>query len=582
LLRAYSVDSEAGGNDTLRGGEGDDILFGGAGDDRIDGGAGRDLIFGDNAWLERKADESNPRYRALSGSQIYGAAGEALVTGEWQQQPGATPAWASLGIELLPEGGGNDDLAGGAGDDTIFGQGGDDVLAGDDGEDYIEGNAGSDTLYGGLGQDDLIGGSSSLFGLGAPEDRADGADLIFGGDGTRTGRNDLGDGLHGRDADVILGDNGNIYRIVGAAFAYDAGYDQRIAVRAVELLDYAIGGADEIHGESGDDAIYGMRGDDVLFGEAGDDDLIGGHGNDWISGGTGQDGILGDDGRIFTSRNGTAEPLYGIAATTPETLSSPSGSLQPQIHVDGELKKSAQLAPPGADGDGNDVLYGGLGSDWLHGGGGDDAMSGAEALPALYAAPVHTGDPSVLLAFDGEADGDDRLFGGLGNDWLVGGAGSDHLYGGLGDDVLDAGGDGAGFHDIAFGGAGDDRLIGDSADDRLIDWVGAANVFLVPSGSQGMPVVMRMPAPWMMDFLQTLASSDGADRTPGDPYGELGLVAPESSQSGDSVLQQESASIDWEATSGDGWTSDLATAATKSKPQPANHSDFLFRPGRRT
>ena len=50
----------------------------------------------------------------------------------------------------------------------------------------------------------------------------------------------------------------------------------------------------------------------MLYGDGQDDDIIGGYGNDWISGGTGDDGILGDDGRIFASRNGTAEPLYGI------------------------------------------------------------------------------------------------------------------------------------------------------------------------------------------------------------------------------------------------------------------------------
>ena len=101
--------------------------------------------------------------------------------------------------------------------------------------------------------------------------------------------------------------------------------DATFSDRAAELLDYTPGGparsvaalndngaADEIHGESGDDFIYGMRGNDVLFGEGQDDDLIGGYGHDWISGGTGQDGALGDDGRIFTSRNGVAEPLYGI------------------------------------------------------------------------------------------------------------------------------------------------------------------------------------------------------------------------------------------------------------------------------
>ena len=65
-------------------------------------------------------------------------------------------------------------------------------------------------------------------------------------------------------------------------------------------------GADEVHGEDGDDWIYGGARDDRLYGDGGDDDIIGGWGLDWMSGGTGQDGILGDDGRILTSRNGTA------------------------------------------------------------------------------------------------------------------------------------------------------------------------------------------------------------------------------------------------------------------------------------
>ena len=71
-----------------------------------------------------------------------------------------------------------------------------------------------------------------------------------------------------------------------------------------------------------------MTGNDVLFGEGQDDDLIGGYGNDWISGGTGQDGVLGDDGRIFTSRNGTAEPLYGVTAT--------DGPAEPVISTPGQ------------------------------------------------------------------------------------------------------------------------------------------------------------------------------------------------------------------------------------------------------
>ena len=110
---------------------------------------------------------------------------------------------------------------------------------------------------------------------------------------------------------MILGDNGNIFRIVGVGgtangaptFNYD-NYNalSKIVVRAAQLLDYTPGGpdfvpgsadkgaGDELHGESGDDFIYGMTGSDVLFGESQDDDLIGGWGNDWISGGTGRTG----------------------------------------------------------------------------------------------------------------------------------------------------------------------------------------------------------------------------------------------------------------------------------------------------
>lgn len=37
-----------------------------------------------------------------------------------------------------------------------------------------------------------------------------------------------------------------------------------------------------------------------------------------------------------------------------------------------------------------------------------------------------------------ESDGDDVLFGDLGNDWIVGGTGRDHIYGGWGNDLMNA------------------------------------------------------------------------------------------------------------------------------------------------
>src|SRR5678815_5013515 len=110
--------------------------------------------------------------------------------------------------------------------------------AASDGDDYMEGNGGNDLMYGGLGQDDMIGGSSALFGLdavnaallgfSAEQLRPDGSDVIFGGAGIDISRNNVGDAVedattheivttdtgHARDADFIMGDNANVFRLV--------------------------------------------------------------------------------------------------------------------------------------------------------------------------------------------------------------------------------------------------------------------------------------------------------------------------------------------------------------------------------
>jgi Ca2+-binding RTX toxin-like protein len=333
-----------------------------------------------------------------------------------------------------------------------------------DGDDYLEGGGGGDLMYGGLGQDDIIGGSSALFGLITEEMRPDGSDAIFGGAGIDIARNDIGDatedletgvittvaGGHVRDADFIMGDNANVYRLVeGGAdgtvpddpsdnfltFNYDTyeadadpnTYD-RIIPRAMVQLDYTLGGADFaggaytawgaanddngaadlIHGESGDDVIFGMTGSDVIFGEGQDDDIVGGYGHDWISGGTGRDGVLGDDGLVLTSRNSTAgEPLYGIAGLESkdsrpkyadgnvlnEVIYTPGSIQYALINVEGQLKKTADLVPFSLD------------PTWI---GNDDEFPDDQSTTP-YA--------------------DDIIFGGLGSDWLHGGSGDDAISG---------------------------------------------------------------------------------------------------------------------------------------------------------
>jgi Ca2+-binding RTX toxin-like protein len=652
------VDINIGGSDTIYGNSGedlilggndDDIIFGGFGDDTIDGNGNDDLVFGDNAQLiARGGETSSPRYRTLTGETMYGETenddGMALVDMAGQYtRPGGAPKWADwvIALEDGPESlFGNDYIAGGSGSDTIFGQAGDDTIQGDgsvtgalignpvlaqrnsdgsltlvpsfestsDGDDYIEGNAGNDVIFGNLGQDDIIGGSSDLFGLTA---QPDGSDIIFGGAGTDILRNDFGDQTetaHARDADMILGDNGNIFRLVGTnssdTGAYlTFGYDNypgtlRIIPRVAVLLDYTpgnqdtvasdCGSGDELHGESGDDFIYGMVGNDIIFGEGQDDDLIGGWGHDWISGGAGDDGVLGDDGRIYTSRNGTAEPLYGIddlAGRLDQEIAGPGNSHQETINIAGQLKKTVNLTPFNVDPEqdplyealnADDIIYGGLGNDWLHGGCGDDAISGAEALQEFYDKPGNSGDylgydpetgtftyydfdqidllqkiENFCLNFEAEADdGDDVLFGDLGNDWLMGGTDNDHLYGGYGTDVLNVddnletnGGmnnmpdedNNPGIDDIAFGGAGRDVLIANTLADRLIDWTGEFNSYRVPFSIFGKFAVSRRPLKGLMEYLYDLCEGDGADQTlgwdtdpgrarNGEPFGELGLV----------------------------------------------------------
>ena len=479
------TDNAIGGADAIYGQDGDDVLVGGTRGDAIDGGAGKDLVFGDNVLLDRSTTYgtyANPRFRVLSGTTTYDARGNALVTGTSQLDPRGSASWMDFVLTLVDHDHdlatettgtdrfGNDYLAGGAGDDVIFGQLGDDVIQGDgsidfrrggkvvgastdlngvlavvasfeastDGDDYIEGGGGSDTIFGGLGRDDIVGGSSSLFGLTSMAMRPDRSDVIFGGAGTAIGRNDRTPG-HAADSDTIVGDNGNILRLVGVngvvtglvTYTYDTyGEPVRLLPRAVTLLDYTEGGpalhpelfggltplqaatwgqmvrdvwgSDLVHGEAGDDTVYAGGGNDVVYGDAGDDDLVGGWGHDWISGGAGVDGILGDDGRILTSRNGSTEPLNGLLAVNQQSvIRTPGGGQESVVFPRGWLTKSVRLTafsldPAGESATGgrpsysNDVIFGGLDSDFLHGGAGDDAISGAEALPLSYA-PSYTG-----------------------------------------------------------------------------------------------------------------------------------------------------------------------------------------------
>ncbi|MCP4784386.1 MAG: calcium-binding protein, partial [Fuerstiella sp.] len=585
ILAGPDDDIAIGGQDgdTIVGGSGNDDLIGGHnvanghdGNDSIEGSSGHDVIAGDNASVLRNPRATDARWKVLRGAQIHSGNGTPLVTATAQNNPNAVPlrdivlfdhTFSTSGTVF-----GNDDLAGGSDSDLVFGQLGNDAIQGDgtilsvsgsrtldvrtsltsiddfdgpetDGDDYIEGGGGRDLILGNLGQDDIVGGSSSMFGATIASTRPDAEDKIYGGSGTRSARNDSGDlsaNGHARDADVMLGDNGNIFRLVGINgtassngylnFTYDTYGTETVIPRAIQQLDYTdgqasdIGLSDEIHGESGDDIIWGMSGNDVLFGDGQDDDIIGGAGSDRIYGGTGVDGILGDDGRIFTSRNGLTETLHGLTSPNAQSIEFLPGTvIGAAHHLTRQLHKSVDLYSFHVGG--HDVIYGGLGDDFIHGGAGDDASSGAEALGTHFHTILPTTSSilnynaaerkfadydatDALSRIDGFAlnfeatdadgvkinDGVDRIFGDTGNDWIVGGTMNDRLFGGMGDDLLNADDDlstNNGLNnvpdstnladaDFAFGGGGYDVLIANTGADRLIDWSKRFNTYVVP------------------------------------------------------------------------------------------------------
>lgn len=382
--------------------------------------------------------------------------------------------------------------------------GGGDELHGGDGPDYIEGNHGSDWIFGDGAQDDLIGGSSA-------------GDGRIGGERVPTNLRDDDDVMRGGDNDdVLLADNGTIERatdssgrwqqLVGGLGPFE------LTVRRTTMAQQP--------------EQTGAFGDDDLRGGDGHDDLYGQLGGDYLEGNTGEDALIGDLGRTSPRiEDGSRE--REIAPEQP--------FLSEIIYAKGTLSRDVTLYAfaSAAGGAGNDTLLGGDGDDHLHGGAGADIMNG-------------DGDSDQATTQD-----DDAVFGGDDRDVLWGGRGHDHLWGGYGDDYLDVkpradradapewftygGPESFQGIDYVYGGWGQDAMQADVGDtgpvpgDRLMDWVGAYNVYYVCPGAYGERMITRSHSPGLIRFLQELAQADGADTTASQGksgFNEVGMVFP--------------------------------------------------------
>ncbi|MGD2078178.1 MAG: calcium-binding protein, partial [Chloroflexota bacterium] len=259
-------------------------------------------------------------------------------------------------------------------------------------------------------------------------------------------------------------------------------------------------------------APAGAFGHDYMEGNDGEDEMYGQQGDDFMQGNDQDDVMIGDLGNVETIiEDGSRQAQIEI----------PAPFIADTIYVEGtlyyEVELFSYLTGDGAEGD--DIMLGGAGMDAMHGGAGADIMNGNA--------------------------NEDHLFGGDGPDVMWGGPDHDHLYGGWGDDYLDVVPRTAGFYgtnepqeadppewfafgspdnyqeiDYIYGGWDQDAMQasdggpGPQSGDRLIDWVGAYNVYFVCPDPNGGPygegVITRILSPDLIQFLQGLAEADGA------------------------------------------------------------------------
>jgi Ca2+-binding RTX toxin-like protein len=433
-----TADTGSSSNDTILTGNGNNVVFGGSGADHITTGSGADIILGDNGYADFT-----------------------IVAGALTPNHVETTDPTVGGDDVISSGAGNDMVFGGTGDDTIDGGAGDDVLFGDfasydasrpanaralsiftgasngGGNDTITGGAGNNYIVGGQGNDTIYAdepnslpasdGDNDIIGDNNTPGGAVGNDTIYGGAGN----------------DVILGDNGQIYRQVTldnwqamqwASYNIPAS-DTLIPpdlIRQVTTYNELSGGNDVISGGDGMDRIFGQAGNDTITDGNGSDEIIGGLGANNITVGMddtatqkGDDIVIAGEGQIVRALNPNGTPLLNSdgswhrdvvleqvgSITGSVAIDSQGHALQPGLAaslLDADMvllagsytASGAQLINPDDNswqteallvtlqpvvgstvtaGNGNDVIFGTLGNDTITAGDGNDVIFGDRA-----------------------------------------------------------------------------------------------------------------------------------------------------------------------------------------------------------
>ncbi len=559
--------------------------------DVLHGGAGADVLAGDNAEIAR--DVPGVTFDPSSFTYVTDLLGIGTRRGVTLLDLDAADPEES-GPDQLSGGQGADTAFGQDDDDWLSGGSDDDYQQGNGGSDRLLGDRPLGAFGPVLPAPaaDLPGAPSAEPDLSGPPG-PDGQDDQIGGSNL-AGHRDAGDMVWGDgEADFQLGDNGELDRTIegsGAARRYGVQEERypgnvpppgAVVERRAERFDAGrpagAWGDDELYGgdgvdpqdstgdaPDGDDAQWGQDGDDRLFGENGHDDQLGELGDDVMFGGAGEDAMVGDRGGIVT-RYVDGDRADPVPADGSFSVMSPPGMswtgfaahpLDRRVSLTNDPDGSVLLYPGTTEG-GRDRMRGGPGHDSLHGAAGDDLMNG------------DTGGDYLL-----GADGSDVMWGGQGNptddadqapqwrDILLGGRGGSRPDTNLitgGADIIDyqprPGQDPAEWFtmtapygttvqpqdhqgtDWLYGGADRDVLQGDrtsngpNAGDKLLDWVGAFNLYTHCNAAYGGWNDVRVLSPTVISALERLAYAVGAGnslqqvRTPGtSAYLEAAVV----------------------------------------------------------
>ncbi|GAB1256202.1 hypothetical protein NBRC116494_07040 [Aurantivibrio plasticivorans] len=222
--------------------------------------------------------------------------------------------------------------------DAVIGGNGDDVITGDQNNNWIIGGAGSDTLLGGDGDDFIVIDSDDNS---ANIDAGSGFDIVKveSNAGVVLTLSDI-------NAEVVIGSDASDILMSGST--------GNTFMRGGLGDDVLIGGSadDALAGEDGDDTIDGGLGDDVLRGHRGEDFLIGNLGEDFLDGGLGDDTIYGDEGEDLLKGGSGNDKLFGGADYDVAEFSGKVSEYDVTIVGDGTVKVVDRIAGR----DGTDIL----------------------------------------------------------------------------------------------------------------------------------------------------------------------------------------------------------------------------------